>query len=330
MLWLLAAAHAQDVVTLEAVRKGQVGTSIPHFILDVNQALTSLDVAFSCGGSSKKWSGPASAGQKIDIPLDLGAGNYTCKGSLSVVAADGSEGDMPLSFSVAVLPPLQIRMSPGTLDVPNRAVSIVLDRPSSRVEVTVLGPKGVELGGAIVPTQTPAGQPIAVQWSQAVGDVMKLRIRGFDADGFYSDIELSPWRYSVPHEDVVFQTNSSDIDSTEVPKLQSAMNDVQNVLDKYGSDVVIKLYVGGHTDTVGDSAHNQTLSLARAKSIAGWFKSAGFKGDIYYQGFGESDLAVATADSVDEPKNRRATYVLAAQSPDMPKDAPGLSWMLLH
>jgi outer membrane protein OmpA-like peptidoglycan-associated protein len=237
---------------------------------------------------------------------------------------------MPLSFSVEVLPPLQIRMAPGSLDVASRKVAVTLDRPSSRVEVTVRGPKGVELGGAVTPSRVAAGTPIEVQWSQTAGEVMKLLVRGYDADGFYSDIELSPWRYSVHHEDVVFATNSSVIDGTEEPKLQAAMSDVQGVLDKYGTDVVIKLYIGGHTDTVGDPAHNQTLSLDRAKAIANWFKRAGFKGDIFYQGFGERDLAVATADSVDEVKNRRVTYVLAAQSPEMPKDASDVSWMLLH
>lgn len=330
MFVLLPLAFAQDVVSLEAVKKGQVGTSIPHFGLVVNQKLAALDLAFSCGSLTKQWSGPANAGQKVDLPLELGAGKYTCKGSISVLADDGSEGSMPLSFAVEVLPPLQIRMAPGSLDVANRRVSVILDRASSRVEVTVRGPKGVELGGAVTPKAVPAGTPIEVQWSQSAGEAMKLLVRGFDADGFYSDIELSPWRYSVPHEDVVFATNSAVIESAEEPKLQAAMVDVQNVLDKYGSDVIIKLYVAGHTDTVGDTGHNQTLSLDRAKSIANWFKRAGFKGDIFYQGLGERDQAVATADSVDEPKNRRVTYVLAAQSPEIPADAAGASWALLH
>ena len=33
------------------------------------------------------------------------------------------------------------------------------------------------------------------------------------------------------------------------------------------------------------------------------------------QGFGESRLAVPTADNVDEARNRRAQYILAAQTP---------------
>ena len=70
-------------------------------------------------------------------------------------------------------------------------------------------------------------------------------------------------------------------------------------------------------DLVGDAGSNQTLSLGRAKSIAAWFKRAGFPGDIYYAGTGERGLAVPTADSVDEPRNRRAVYTLAASSPTL-------------
>lgn len=330
MFFFVLPAFAQDAITLEAVKKGQVGTSIPVFAFVANQRLDAVDLSFACGGLSKRWSGAASAGQRVEIPLELGAGSHACKGSLAIVADDGSEGSMPLSFTVQVLPPMQMRLTGAGLEVAERRVTLALDRSSSRVEITAVGPKGVELGGALKPVQAAANTPITVEWSQQSGDVMKLRIRGFDENGFYTDMELSPWRYSVPHEDVVFATNSSVIEAAEQPKLDAAMVEVRHVLDKYGSDVVIKLYVGGHTDTVGDPTHNQQLSLDRAKSIANWFKKAGFPGDIYYQGFGERDLAVPTADSVDEAKNRRATYTLAAQSPDMPRDVAGMSWVLLR
>ena len=78
---------------------------------------------------------------------------------------------------------------------------------------------------------------------------------------------------------------------------------------------------------VGDAGSNEKLSLDRARSIAGWFKKAGFPGDIYYAGMGERGLAVATGDNVDEAKNRRAVYTLAATSPDLDG---GVSWNSLR
>jgi outer membrane protein OmpA-like peptidoglycan-associated protein len=119
------------------------------------------------------------------------------------------------------------------------------------------------------------------------------------------------------------------IDATETPKLASAMDDARGVLKKYGADVVIKLYVGGHTDTVGDAASNQDLSMRRARAIAEWFKANGFPGDIYYQGYGESDLAVPTPDNTDEPKNRRASYILAAKPPEAQGGTGDYGWVKL-
>ena len=63
-----------------------------------------------------------------------------------------------------------------------------------------------------------------------------------------------------------------------------------------------------------------------AKTIAGWFRSRGFNGEIRYQGFGEGALAVATADETNELRNRRAKYVLAAEEPARSGDIPRSQW----
>jgi outer membrane protein OmpA-like peptidoglycan-associated protein len=325
-----AAAWAQDAVSLEYVKVGQVETSNPSFTVIANDDAANLDVSFSCGAASGKRAGAARKGERWEFPLVVPTGTHNCRGSLSVALADGSEGEMPLSFTIKQFPRLAVRTVAGSLDVPNRKVSVTLDRTASRVEITVLGPKGVELGGGNTHSSAPAGTAIECAWTQSSGEAMKLQIKGYDENGFFGNLELSPWRYSVPHEDVNFATNSAVIEPGEEPKLAAAMSEVQGVLDKYGSDVVIKLYVAGHTDTVGDATKNQALSMDRAKSIAGWFKRHGFDGDIYYQGFGERDLAVATADGIDELRNRRVAYTLAAQSPDMPASLGDLSWLLLR
>lgn len=313
-LALIGAALAQDAVSLEIVKVGQVGTSIPSFSVKANRPIDDLQVSLSCGSFSAQKSGRFGAGEKLTIDLPLPAGTHKCGGRLSIVAAD-EEGEMPLSFQVSVLPALVIRLQPGSLDLAGHKLTLVLDRPSSRVEISALGIGGVEVGGGIFPTVVPAGTPIVAEWSQGGAEVLKLKVRGFDENGFWSELELVPWSYSIPHEDVVFASNLAVIDPVEEAKLTQALADARGVLDKYGKDVIIKLYVGGHTDTVGDSAHNQDLSMKRARAIAEWFKAHGFPGDIYYQGFGEGDLAVATPDNTDEAKNRRAAYILSARAP---------------
>ena len=78
----------------------------------------------------------------------------------------------------------------------------------------------------------------------------------------------------------------------------------------------MRLYVAGHTDTVGPSLKNQVLSLDRARAIAAYFRRKGLALPIAFAGFGEQVLKVKTPDDTDERRNRRADYVIA------PLDAP--------
>jgi outer membrane protein OmpA-like peptidoglycan-associated protein len=329
LLLAVSSAWAQEAVSLEIVKAGQVGTSNPGLILKMNQDAAELSVKVDCGGSHAGHEGPARSGEVIKLELTPPVGTHACKGSLSGVFSDGTEGSMPLSFTVTMHRPMVMSLVPGTLDLKAHALAVTMDRASSKVEITASGPKGAQVGYGLAPGGGPANTPVHAEWGQTGGEVIKLHIRAFDTDGFWSELELVPWSYSIPHEDVVFATNSADIGSAEEPKLRTAMDDARGVLDKYGADVVIKLYVGGHTDTVGDPSKNQTLSMARAKAIAAWFKKSGFPGQIYYQGYGEGDLAVETGDEVDEPKNRRATYVLAARPPEAGGGSGDYGWQEL-
>ena len=91
---------------------------------------------------------------------------------------------------------------------------------------------------------------------------------------------------------------------------------MQSALQKYGELAEgVTLFVAGHTDTVGDAAANQVLSARRARAIARWFRSHGVKGAIRFAGFGESHLWVQTPDDADEPRNRRAEYIVAVDAP---------------
>ena len=67
------------------------------------------------------------------------------------------------------------------------------------------------------------------------------------------------------------------------------------------------LSVIGHSDTVGDNNTNQGISTRRAETVAKALANLGIDQkcleDIRF--YGENDLAVHTADNVDEPQNRR-------------------------
>lgn len=315
LLALSTKALADDAVTMEVVKNGQTGTVVPGLMLHVNQDASTLDVRIDCGGKSGTHAGPARGGEVIEFTFDLPVGQYSCKGSLAGEFADGTSGEMPLSFGVQVWPPMKIQVVPDSVDLKGRTAAVKLDRTASKVEVVALGARGVEAGKGTIITNASAGQAVAVNWSEPTVEPIKLRIRAYDEHSFWSDLNVSVWSYNIPHEDVVFATNSSNLDDPEVYKLDAALVEANKVYEKYEGEVTVRLYVSGHTDTVGDGSMNQQLSAARALSIAKWFKAHGFKGEIWYCGMGETDLAVATGDGVDEVRNRRAVYILAGASP---------------
>ena len=99
--------------------------------------------------------------------------------------------------------------------------------------------------------------------------------------------------------DVTFATGSAAI----TPSFQATLNEVAESLTKYPNSLVD---VYGHTDTVGSTASNQTLSEERARAVTNYLINRGVASNrMRWQGFGETQLKVATADNVNEPRNRR-------------------------
>jgi outer membrane protein OmpA-like peptidoglycan-associated protein len=100
------------------------------------------------------------------------------------------------------------------------------------------------------------------------------------------------------------------IAATETDKLAASLAKIADVVKRSQKFIKMKLYVAGHTDTVGPSAKNRKLSLDRARAIAQYFRTKGVTLPIAVAGFGEDVLKVKTKDEVDERANRRADYVI--------------------
>ncbi|MDR6858163.1 outer membrane protein OmpA-like peptidoglycan-associated protein [Variovorax guangxiensis] len=84
---------------------------------------------------------------------------------------------------------------------------------------------------------------------------------------------------------------------------QIAMNEaLKAALARSGGEIVVT----GHTDTIGSPARNDELSRRRAEQVSQLFLARGFPAHrVEVVGRGERDLAIPTADEVDEPRNRR-------------------------
>ena len=321
-------AHGQDAITLEIVRHGMEGQGSPSLILHPQVDLFA-DLTLACGPLQSALSGDLDAGTPTKLELKLPTGVHACSGELNITLTDGSGGLMPLGFEVEQLPPLGITVDMTSLQ-PN-SMNIRLDRPAGDATVRAIALDGRELAqGTALSSGTQAGQPIAIEWPMPTEEVLRLEVRAEDSHGFWGALSLYPWYYEIPHEDVVFDTAMATIATAETGKLQAAMVEIEKIRTKYGPHATVNLYVGGYTDRVGSSEANKALSARRAEAIGAWFQSAGFTAPIYHQGFGERGLAVHTPDEVDEPRNRRAVYIVAAEPPPLGDQLPGQAWTLLR
>jgi outer membrane protein OmpA-like peptidoglycan-associated protein len=217
--------------------------------------------------------------------------------------------------------PLRLQVEKSHVDLKQHRLEMKASRPIGKVKITVVGESGVTLADEEQDfTGRAAGTPLIVTWSPSSDEaVATIDVRATDAQGAWVNVQISPWFVAIPHEDVNFKTDQSDIQDTETPKLEAAFAKLNEVLAKDAAHgrqhPGITLYIAGHTDTVGNAAYNLKLSQARARSIAAWFRKRGVRLPIAYEGFGETSPAVKTADNVDEARNRRVDYVLSDDPP---------------
>ena len=104
--------------------------------------------------------------------------------------------------------------------------------------------------------QCDAGPGETLPWLGGVQDTVLIDVTLRNPDSF-AGFTYSPWYLDIPHQDVLFDSNAYVIGESEEWKLESTLEDLQEVLRKYGSVVPVKLYIAGCTDTVGDGAHNK-------------------------------------------------------------------------
>lgn len=326
-LWMMWAVAQADPLTFEAVRVVEHGKDVPRLVLHVGEPGTTQAVA-DCSGRTFRVRQGAQAGSDVVLRFDgLPAGVHDCRVDISFVGADGADGGTTLTLQVVSLPANKLTTTFEEVVTARGEAVVHAERPLGEATATLIGARGVELGR--VRADLSDDRAPRFTWDPGVGEVVKIVVEAQDEHGLWSQLELLPWSYAIPHVDVVFETGSDVVRAEEVPKLQAAWAEVVQVEELYGSVVEMRLFVAGYTDTVGDAASNQALSERRARSIARWFREQGFRRPIAYQGFGEDALAVGTPDGTDEARNRRALYVLCAQQPPTSPDLPRQAWKAL-
>jgi outer membrane protein OmpA-like peptidoglycan-associated protein len=115
-----------------------------------------------------------------------------------------------------------------------------------------------------------------------------------------------------------------DFDSDVVrPEAQANLRELAASLDKYpGSDVLIV----GHTDALGTSSYNQSLSERRAGAASAYLASQGVaRSRIATRGLGETEPVAGNDTEAGRQRNRRvevAIYASEAYRAEVAKRAP--------
>ena len=323
---LLAPANAADAVSFSGTTTVTHGEQTPYVQFNIGEP-GNLRADMTCHGRTWNLNQTVRSGQEVRLELvGINAGVHACTGGLSMALDRGEEVAQTLNLTVSSLEIITWQWSDKDFDLEKRTLVAHPSRPVEKAIVNLYGAGNTQVDFAEGDLSDPSNPTFA--WTNPA-EVVKVVVEVMDSAGFTGTLDLIPWNYAIPHEDVVFASGQHAIDADQTPKLDKAWTEVVDVMNTYGSMVVIKLYVGGYTDTMGDNGGNQNLSDRRAKSIAQWFRSTGFSGEIYYQGFGEDGQAVGTGDSVDEPRNRRAVYILAAQQPPPNAELPRSNWKSL-
>jgi outer membrane protein OmpA-like peptidoglycan-associated protein len=327
---LTAIAFGQEAIKLEVVHSVHAPKRPALIVLPQIDA-TSLQIDLQCSTAEAHFMGPAKRGAKIRLEIPVSVGVHTCTGQLDGQFADGTTGSMPLNFQVAVANPIAMQVSMADLDLEAHTLRVHLNQAVARIDLAIFGETGAQIGVSRIDAVNQS--PAKLKWTADTDTVLRIQITATGTSGMSTTLDLFPWRFRVPHEELIFPSGSSEIPRSERHKLESTYLKIAGTIAKISSqnlgfEMPISLYVAGYTDTVGNKVNNRRLSERRAAALARWFRLKGFPYPIHYQGFGESALAVPTADETPEAANRRALYIIAADTPPVSSDLPLSHWQL--
>jgi outer membrane protein OmpA-like peptidoglycan-associated protein len=306
-----------DAVSVSLRPQAAVGKGQPALQVHIEEPIAGFEVKLKrSDGQEVRVKGGGSPGVTRTLALEQPEGRFHYEGELVVRFPNAEEASMPLSFDAELLGPPRLTVAPEDVDVAARTLRFTLSRPASRARVTVLMDTGEKAFEGEVPFQgAPAGKPLEVTWPQAEGRVLRISLQAFDTSDFYTSVDLFPWRVDIPHEEVLFASGRAEVPVAERRKLDASQALISDAVARHGRFAELRLYILGHTDTVGDTDSNRELSLQRARAIAAYLRKRGLKLPLFYEGFGEQSLHVATPDETDEAANRRAEYILAVEPP---------------
>jgi outer membrane protein OmpA-like peptidoglycan-associated protein len=332
ILGIPLAARA-DAIQVRMITKVSMGQR-PKLELTALQKLERVEVMLNRedGKNVGQSLGGLGVGETHDVLLDGKPGKHHYTGRITCVV-DGVPQDNKVFFDTLVGGELTVILDKTKVNLAAGRMPVQISSPDGKVELRIISASGDE---TLVENEQEFADrdpaiPLTIQWQPPPkgSEIGRIDLKVTDGSGAYKSFSLFPWSVSIPHEEVNFATNSANIERDEAPKLQASLGKIADALAKHKDLGPIKLYIAGHSDTVGAAPYNLNLSRQRAAAIAAWFRKNGLRVPIAYEGFGEFALMVATPDNTAEPRNRRVDYILSIEDPVLKATDFQAVWKLL-
>lgn len=331
-LGLPALAGAQTAGFRYKVKSGvEKGKGKPTLILRATGDITDARVEFerSDGKTFTKSIGAMSSGDKKVIPVDQPTGTYAYNIHLKGEGKEGEDIDTTFDAEMSVVEPLEVRVKKDAAEVAKGRLTMEGSRPIEKVHIAVYDEDGAPVHKEMKQVGGERGE-FTLTWS-ADKKAAAIKLKAYDAHGFWRGLKLEPFWVKIPHDEVRFKFGEANWKGEEVSKLEDSLERIREAMDKHGDKgLKLQLYISGYTDTVGSKESNRKLSRKRARAIGRWFRDNGLDIPIYYQGFGEDVLAVQTEDETRNKKNRRAVYILGNARPPTSETIPRSNWKRLE
>ncbi len=272
----------------------------------------SLAFLAACGTQLEKAEGISPSGSGYDVGLydgyvnlaksETGEGDYLDSDVFAIRAINSGTGKAPQPEEIS------------NRSLPDGKVSELSDARARLVAVQ--GNPASRQGGLAGETAT--AQVMFDCWMQEQeenfqpDDIERCRAGFYDKiaaleDSLKPKVAAAPPAKPDPLQFVVY----FNFDKAELtPESQAVVAEAEAAAKKLGG----KVDVAGMTDTVGSNDYNDTLSGLRAGAVAKALSAGGVSASkISTEAYGKRNLAVPTADGVNEPKNRRAVIVVQPQ-----------------
>ena len=143
-----------------------------------------------------------------------------------------------------------------------------------------------------------------VKYLKIVGKDNKGASPGFDVRNIYGLPGANKIEEPIVLENVLFETNKSVL-------LQPSFASLDKLASQLEYNSLMKIEIRGHTDNVGNTSKNQTLSEQRAKAVLDYLVAKGIEASrLSFKGFGSSAPIASNDKEEGRKKNRRVEFLM--------------------